>query len=110
MTTLFPTRRPRGRRFYCPVAASRTPANLNTPADSVKGGAPSPRPPSCRSVRDRLRVLTRAFKERVVPVWVLVDMLAGPWVVVDFFIRSKGFFATQLRHFAEYLMLLAGWR
>ncbi len=44
------------------------------------------------------------------PVWVFVDILIGLCVVVDIFIRSKGFLATQLRLLAEFVMSLAFWR
>jgi len=44
------------------------------------------------------------------PVYVLWDTFVNLWVLSDIFARSKGFFATQFRHFAEYLMSLAVWR
>lgn len=59
-----------------------------------------------RSLRDRISGLARAFKERFVPVWVLVDMLIGVWVLANIVARYKGLAATMFRFVIDYLTMV----
>lgn len=78
----------------------------------AKCGKPTPRLPNQwgtippRRLLDRLRRLARTFKERFVPVWVLVDMLIGVWVLATIVARYKGLAATMIRSVIEYLMVV----
>lgn len=103
MTTLFPTRRPRGRRSNCPVAASRKNRNHNIPSRFVNDGTAS-------SFRARFRDLKRVFRERYMPMYVLWDSFVNAWVIWDIAGRSKEYITTHLRIVAEFVMSFAFWR
>lgn len=72
--------------------------NCRTPRSGF-GAIPPP-----RRLRDRISGLARAFKERFVPVWVLVDMLIGVWVLANIVARYKSLAAPTIRFVTEYLM------
>lgn len=102
MTTLFPTRRPRGRRATnCPVAAPRKNRNHNIPSRFVKGGSLSLSRAGRRSATRLPDGFIQAIAEAFMRPSRICDRVCRIRFVLETFNQSENVLPTKVRRFLE---------